>query len=151
MRSVTTLDLHDADRAMAAMRAECELRGDAAVLVVADAHGDPISLIAMDGTYAASITIAMNKAYTAARERRSTADLGRGARDPDTGFDVAYYGDPRIVGWGGGVPVFDNGACVGAIAVSGLPEADDLDIAAIGLAALHGSHSHSPGPTGIAG
>jgi glc operon protein GlcG len=50
-------------------------------------------------------------------------------RHPEKGFDIAYFGDPRFVGWGGGVPVWRDGEVVGAIAVSGLPQEDDIRIA----------------------
>jgi glc operon protein GlcG len=46
---------------------------------------------------------------------------------------MAYYGDPRFVGWGGGVPVIVAGNVVGSIAVSGLVEAEDMEVA--GMAA----------------
>ena len=48
---------------------------------------------------------------------------------------MAYYGDPRIVGWGGGVPVIVNGTVVGSVAVSGLTQEEDAELAAIGAAA----------------
>ena len=37
--------------------------------------------------------IATNKAWTAARERKPTRTIGQSARDPEAGFDIAYYGD----------------------------------------------------------
>jgi glc operon protein GlcG len=49
---------------------------------------------------------------------------------------MAYFGDQRYIGWGGGLPVVVEGAVVGAIAVSGLPELEDIEIAQIGVAAL---------------
>jgi len=57
-------------------------------------------------------------------------------RDPQFGFDIAYYGDPRYLGWGGGLPVIKDGAVVGAVAVSGLVEAEDIELAQIGVAAI---------------
>ncbi len=138
MRTLATLDLTDADRAIGAMRAECERRGQAGVLVVADNVGDPIVVIRMDGSFVASVKIAMNKAYTAARERKPSAEIGRKVRDPEKGFDIAYFGDDRMLGWGGGLPVIVDGACVGAVAVSGLPESDDIEIATLGVGAIVG-------------
>jgi glc operon protein GlcG len=49
---------------------------------------------------------------------------------------MAYFGDSRMTGWGGGVPVLIGGACVGAIAVSGLSEDEDDDLAEIGVKAV---------------
>src|SRR5512139_843031 len=136
MHQVTTLGHAEAQRAIQAIQAELQNRGKAAVIAVADAHGELIGLLRLDGAPLPSILIAANKAWTAARERKPTRELGQSARDPETGFDMAYYGDPRYIGWGGGLPVVVDGAVVGAVAVSGLPEAEDIDLAAIGVAAI---------------
>jgi len=83
----------------------------------------------MDGAPVSSIRIAANKAYSAARERKTTEEIGQKARHPEKGFEIAYFGDERFVGWGGGVPVWRDGEVVGAIAVSGLPQAEDIRLA----------------------
>lgn len=136
MQTHTSLGHREAALATEAIRAELDRRGRAAVVAVADAHGELISLLRLDGAPLASIVIAANKAWTAARERRPTREIGQAARDPETGFDIAYYGDPRYVGWGGGLPVIVDGAVVGSVAVSGLPELEDVELAGIGVAAI---------------
>jgi len=138
MHQVATLGHVDAQRAIQAIQAELQKRGKAAVIAVADAHGELISLLRLDGAPLPAIVIATNKAWTAARERKPTRELGQTARDPVNGFDMAYYGDPRYVGWGGGVPVIVDGAVVGSVAVSGLPEHEDMDLVQIGVAAIVG-------------
>ena len=139
MHQVTTLGHAEALRAVQAIHAELQRRNKAAVIAVADAHGELISLLRLDGAPQPSIVIAANKAWTAARERKPTRELGQAARDPVTGFDMAYYGDPRYIGWGGGVPVIIEGMVVGSVAVSGLPEQEDMDLVQIGVAAITGS------------
>jgi glc operon protein GlcG len=134
----THLGSAEAQRAMAAIQTELLGRGKAAVIAVADAHGELIALLRMDGARLPSIQIAMNKAWTAAREQVPTRDLGQKSRHPQEGFDMAYYGDRRYIGWGGGVPVVVAGAVVGAGAVSGLPEGEDMELAAFGAAAIFG-------------
>jgi glc operon protein GlcG len=136
MQSYVSLGLRESEIATQAIRGELARRGRAAVVAVADAHGDLISLVRLDGAPVASILIAANKAWTAARERTPTRAIGQSARDPETGFDIAYYGDPRYVGWGGGVPVVVDGSVVGSVAVSGLPELEDMELAEIGVAAI---------------
>lgn len=126
----------EAQRAIEAIQAELQKRGKAAVVAVADAHGELIGLLRLDGAPLPSIVIATNKAWTAARERKPTRELGQAVRDPETGFDMAYFGDPRYIGWGGGLPVVVGGAVVGAVAVSGLPEMEDIDVAQIGVKAI---------------
>ncbi|MGH9667861.1 MAG: GlcG/HbpS family heme-binding protein, partial [Bryobacteraceae bacterium] len=103
-----------------------------------DAHGELIAFARMDGAPLSSILIAKNKAWTAARERKTTKEIGEAARHPEKGFDIAYFGDPRFVGWGGGVPVRKDGNVIGSVAVSGLPQAEDMELAAMGAAMIAG-------------
>ena len=137
MRNEPTLGDEDAQTAVAAIRDQLRKRGKAAVIAVADAQGELLALLRLDGASRAAIQIATNKAFTAARERKPTVDIGRDARDARHGFDIAYYGDPRYVGWGGGLPVVHRGLVVGAVAVSGLPEDEDMQLAAVGVDAIH--------------
>ena len=136
MRNEPTLTDSDAETAVAAIRKQLRAEGKAAVIAVADAHGELLALLRLDGAPRAPIQIATNKAFTAARERRPTFEIGREARHPERGFDIVYYGDSRYVGWGGGVPVVHAGQVVGAVAVSGLPEQEDMRLAALGVAAI---------------
>jgi glc operon protein GlcG len=136
MNQHTSLSHSDAEKAIAAMKAELERRGQAAVLAVADHHGETIAVLRLDGAPLPSLQIAMNKAWTAARERKPSREIGQAARDPKDGFDVAYFGDKRYIGWGGGLPVMLESVCVGSVAVSGLPEMIDIEIAHVGLKAI---------------
>ncbi|MGA8705989.1 MAG: heme-binding protein [Steroidobacteraceae bacterium] len=132
----TPLGYDDARRALDACARDLARRGLAAVITVADDHGELIALMRMDGAPLSAIVIATNKAWTAARERRASAEVGLAARHPETGFDIGYYGDWRYVGWGGGVPVLIGGAVAGAVGVSGAPEAVDIEVAALGVEAI---------------
>ena len=136
MIQTTSLGVVEAQKVLAAIQAELERRGHAAVIAVADAHGELIALLRLDGAPLPSILIATNKAWTAARERQPSRALGQKARHPQDGFDMAYYGDPRYIGWGGGLPVLKDGVVVGSVAVSGLPEQEDMELAQIGVDAI---------------
>jgi glc operon protein GlcG len=133
-----SLGLDEAIKAIAAITAELKKRNLAAVIAVADANGELIALHRLDGSPLAPIKIAANKAWTAARERQPSRDVGQAARHPQTGFDIAYYSDERYIGWGGGLPVIVNGKVVGAVGVSGLPEEVDMELAGIGVKAITG-------------
>jgi glc operon protein GlcG len=133
-----SLGHNEAQTAIRAIQTELERRGKAAVIAVTDAHGELISLLKLDGTPPASIVIASNKAWTAARERKPSREIGQAARDTKDGFDLAYFGDKRYIGWGGGLPVIVDGQTVGAVAVSGLPELEDIELAEIGVKAITG-------------
>jgi glc operon protein GlcG len=130
------LDYAEARRAIDAIVAEVSRRGKAAVVVVADSHGELLALARMDGAAFSSITIASNKAFTAARAGKPSFDVGTKVRHPEQGFDIAYYGDPRYCGWGGGVPVKKDGRVVGSVAVSGLPQEEDMEVVQLGVAAI---------------
>ncbi len=123
------LDYSDARKMIDLLVGEITKRGKAGVIAVCDAHGELIAFARMDGAPYSSITIAMNKAYSAARERKPSKEIGNAARNPENGFDIGYFGDARFTGWGGGVPIRRNGDVVGAIAVSGLPQLEDMELA----------------------
>lgn len=129
-------DLGDAEalRAVTAIRDELLRRGRTAVIAVADAHGELVALLRMEGAPLESGPIAANKAFTAARLRKPSRALGESVRAK--GYDTSWYGDPRYLGWGGGVPVVVAGQVVGAVAVSGLSQDEDEALAALGIAAL---------------
>ena len=131
-----TLGYEDATRAIEAAIAEVARRGKAAVISVADSHGELLALARMDGAPLSSIAISANKAWTAVRAGKPTFDVGRKVRDPEQGFDISYYGDPRFCGWGGGIPVRRDGKVVGAVAVSGLPQEEDIEVSTLGVAAI---------------
>jgi len=131
-----TIEYAEARRALDAIYSEVLKRGKAGVIAVCDAHGDLIAFARMDGAPLSSITIAMNKAYSAARERKPTHEIGRAARNPEKGFDIGYFGDPRFTGWGGGVPVRKDGKVIGAVAVSGLPQLEDIELAEMGASII---------------
>ena len=133
MKIVPAIDYKDAKLIVDAIVDKAQQLGKSAVVAVTDAHGELISFARMDGAPLASIRIAANKAWTAARDRKPTKDIGDKIRDPEKGFDIAFYGDRRFVGWGGGIPIWKNGEVVGAIGVSGLSSAEDVALANLGL------------------
>jgi glc operon protein GlcG len=139
MRTLHTIDYSEAKRAVDLIVEKASQMHKAAAVAVADAHGDLIYFVRMDGAPVSSIHIAMNKAWTAARERKPTKEIGDKVKHPEKGHDIAYYGDPKYVGWGGGLPISKNGEVVGAIAVSGLSSNEDIALATLGVELIAGS------------
>src|SRR3984957_17260249 len=133
MRTIHTIDHSEARRAVDLIVDKASQKQKAAAIAVADAHGDVICFARMDGAPVSSIRIAMNKAWTAARERKPTREIGEKVKHPEKGHDIAYYGDPQYVGWGVGVPVWKNGEVIGAVAVSGLSSEEDVALATLGV------------------
>ena len=135
MISTRTLVYKDARRAIDAIVAEAARLKKSVVVVVADPHGEAIALARTEGAPLPSIVIASNKAWTAARTGKPSAEIGKRAAD-DVSFDIAYYGDARFCGWGGGIPVRRGGKVVGSVAVSGLSQEEDVALATMGAAAI---------------
>ena len=120
-----------------AIRAELERRDKGAPVAVVDAHGELQAFLRTDGCKLPSITIAINKAYTASREQDESLTVG--TRSRAEGFPMTNFGELRFVSWGGGFPLEVDGTVVGAVGVSGLPEAEDMELALHGIAALEQS------------
>jgi len=144
MRTSQTIEYSEAKRIIDLIVERALQMQKAAVIAVADSHGELIAFARMDGAPISSIRIAANKAWTAARERKPTKEIGEKVRHPEKGHDIAYYGDPQFVGWGGGVPVWKNGEVVGAVAVSGLSSNEDISLASLGAELIAGQGGDHP-------
>ena len=125
-----TLSHQDAMKIINAIQAELEKENKGAAIAVADAHGELLAFLRTDGCRLSSIIIAINKAFTAARERTESKQLGLASRQEQ--FSMTNFGDLRYTAWGGGVPIFYEGEVVGAVGVSGLPEDEDIVLARLG-------------------
>lgn len=133
VKTVQTIDYFEAKRAIDLIVEKALQTQKSVAVAVADPHGELIAFARMDGVALPSITIAVNKAWTAARARKPSQEVGEKVRHPERGYDIAYYGDPRFVGWGGGIPVWKNGELVGAVGVSGLSAEEDVSLARLGV------------------
>jgi glc operon protein GlcG len=132
MKTIPTIDYSSAEKAMSLIVQQAREMQKAVAIAVTDSHGELIAFARMDGVPLPSITIATNKALTAARTGKPTHEIGEKVRHPEKGHDISYYGDPRFVGWGGGIPVRKNGEVAGAVAVSGLSSIEDAALAKLG-------------------
>jgi glc operon protein GlcG len=141
MNTTQTLDYYEAKKIIDLIVSKALQMQKAAVIAVADSHGELIAFARMDGAPISSIRIAANKAWTAARERKPTKEIGEKVRHPEKGHDIAYYGDPRFVGWGGGIPVWKDGQVAGAVAVSGLSSSEDIVLAGLGVELVSGQQT----------
>jgi glc operon protein GlcG len=122
----------DALKIIEVIQAELEKGNKGAAVAVTDEHGELIAFLRTDDCRLPSINIAINKAYTAAREQKQSVSIGQSSRIE--GFPMTNFGDLRYTGWGGGVPICHEGEVVGAVGVSGLPEEEDVRLAKMGAA-----------------
>jgi glc operon protein GlcG len=119
-----------ASRIIDAVGGELIDRGAGAAVAIVDPHGELVAFLRTDGCPLASIDNAIHKAFTAAREGVESQVIGERSRGE--GFAITNFGDLRYTGWGGGVPVVVHGEVVGAVGVSGLSEAEDMELARMG-------------------
>ena len=134
MRNIPTIGHDDAADAVEAIRAALARRGQSAVIAVVDVAGELLAFLRTDGAPVSPVGVAMAKARTAARLKRATRVLGESIRARD--IDIAYYADAGLTGFAGGVPAWLGREVVGAVAVSGLSEAEDEELAALGIGAM---------------
>jgi len=120
MYQTMNLSHAEAQEMIAAIQKKVEAEHKAASIAVTDSHGELIAFLRMDGCHLPPLTIAINKAFTAARERRESGEVGQSSRTYP--FPMTNYGDLRYTGWAGGFPVMHEGKVVGAIGISGLDE-----------------------------
>lgn len=102
-------------------------------IAVVDSGGHLLMLHRLDGTFPASARVAEGKARTAAVFRKAT-------RDFEHAINSGRVAMAAMEGWTplqGGVPIFVDGVCVGAVGVSGAASADqDDEIARAGAAGM---------------
>jgi glc operon protein GlcG len=131
MRTCLALDLADAEKIVAAALAEAKTRGWHVTVAVVDAHGVPILLARMDEASPASVSMAKEKARSAALTGLPTKTLEAMAADRPGLLSVRDR-----VAVEGGLPILHQAQRVGGVGVSGLPSDKDALIAASGIAAL---------------
>ena len=134
MRQIIDLTLEDAMKIFLSLQAELIQQKKGAAVAVCDAHGELMAFFRTDECKLPSINIAINKAFTAARERRETKAIGNDSKTE--GFPMTNFGDLRYTAWGGGVPIVVQGKVIGAVGVSGLPEEEDMVLARKGAQML---------------
>jgi glc operon protein GlcG len=136
MEQFTKVSFKEATQMIEQVVLEAEKINKHVAVAVCGPEGELISFLRMDEASPASSTIAQNKAYTSARDRKSTKEMGEGMiaknRPP------AYWGDQRITGFGGGLPILQNSKVIGGIGVSGLSEAEDERIARAAIEKVYG-------------
>ncbi len=103
---------------------------------VVDRHGSLMSLLRVPGAPFHSTGIATDKAYTAASFGLATGEWGKVLPTLSETVQQGVPLQPRVVLFGGGIPIMHEGSCIGAVGVSGATEDQDIECARKGLEAL---------------
>jgi uncharacterized protein GlcG (DUF336 family) len=133
MISKAVLELADIKRIAAAAEAEALANNWAVTIALVDDGGHLLWLQRLDGAPPLTAHIAPAKARTAAIGRRESKvyeemiNKGR----------VSFLSAPQVNGMlEGGVPIIENGQCLGAVGVSGVKSNQDAQVARAGISAL---------------
>jgi uncharacterized protein GlcG (DUF336 family) len=126
------LTLADCEKIAAAALAEARRNKWSVAIAILDDGGHLLHFVRMDGATPASAAISVEKARTAALSRRPSAMWEQRIKEGRT----AMLKMPGILPVQGGVPILVDGACVGAVGVSGVQSHEDEQVAQAGIDAL---------------
>lgn len=122
MISRPSLTLAETDPIFSAARSLAQIENIAVTICLVDDGGHMLRLERMDDAPLISLRVAEGKARTALELRMSTSLLeSAAAAMPSMNAIAEFYP------FKGGIPLFHQGCCIGAIGVSGaIPEKDEL-------------------------
>jgi glc operon protein GlcG len=124
-----SIGAEQAKQLMAAAEAEAKKRNWKMNIAVVDTNGELVLFERMEGAQIASVTIAINKARTAARYRRESRAFYNAF---EAGHGYVATLDPNLVASAGGFPLVENGKLIGGIGCSGGTGDQDALICKIG-------------------
>lgn len=120
--------------ALHAAVAHAESLGIRINVALADSSGVQAGFLRMPGAFLHSIEIAIDKAYTAASFGFPTSQWPAIFAEDEALRTIAHR--PRLVAFGGGVPIRQGGVLIGGIGVSGGSVEQDEACARAGLRAI---------------
>jgi uncharacterized protein GlcG (DUF336 family) len=136
MLQQSMVSLEDARRMIAGGEAKANDIGQPMNLAIVDNGGNLVAFAHMDGAWKGSVDIAIDKAFTSAMFELPTGDLAGKAQPgkPFYGIHVSNHG--RVMIFPGGIPLKQDGQCVGAVGVSGGDNQQDQAVAEAAVSAL---------------
>ena len=135
-RTYTSLTLNDAMHMLSAAEGEATRLGIAYCVAVVDAGGHLVAFLRQDGALIGSIDLAIDKAATARMFDKSTSDLATLAQSGKPLYGIQESNGVKVVIFGGGIPVFLQGAIVGAVGASAGTVEQDIAVAEAAIRAL---------------
>ena len=106
-------------------------------IAVADAGGNLIAHVRMDGAWMGSVDISIKKAWTSRAFDISTKELSDMAQPKKDFYGIHATNDGRVIIFAGGVPIKRSGKVIGAIGVSGGSGDQDQSVAQAGAAVFN--------------
>lgn len=133
MLTINRLDLSDARILIEGAAAKAREIGVPMCIAVVDESGTLIAFERMDGGKVTSVTIAQDKAFTAAAARKATHDYNAANVPGNLAFGIHTEVGGRLSTVGGGLPVMVDGEVVGGIGLSSGTPQQDMDCAQAGI------------------
>ncbi len=130
------ITLEDAMKIIQAAQKKAAAVGQPMNIAVADAGGNLVAHVRMDGAWLGSVDIAINKAYTARAFDISTKDLATQSQPGAQFYGIHVSNRGRVMIFAGGIPLKRGGHVEGAIGVSGGSGEQDHAVAEAGVAAF---------------
>jgi len=130
------ITLNEAKNVIAAAEKKAAEIGQPMNIAVADAGGNLVAHVRMDGAWIGSIDISINKAFTSRAFDIATKDLAQHAQPGGQFYGIHASNGGRIMIFAGGIPLKRAGKVVGAIGVSGGSGEQDQAVAEAGAAAF---------------
>ena len=131
-----SVSLADAKRMIEAGEKKAGALGQPMNIAVADAGGNLVAHVRMDGSWIGSIDISQKKAYTSRAFDIATKDLAEHSQSGNQFFGIHASNGGKIMIFAGGVPLKRNGQVVGAVGVSGGSGEQDHAVAEAAAAAF---------------
>lgn len=130
------IQLEDAKRMIVAAEKKAKEIGQPMNIAIADAGGNLIAHVRMDGAWMGSVDISIKKAWTSRAFDIATKDLAEHSQSGRQFFGINASNDGKVMIFAGGIPLKKDGKVVGAIGVSGGSGAQDHAVAEAGAAAF---------------
>ncbi|MBU2953506.1 GlcG/HbpS family heme-binding protein [Marinobacter sp. F3R08] len=133
MLTIKRLDLADARILIEGAAAKAREIGVPMCIAIVDESGNLVAFERMDGGKITSVTIAQDKAFTAAAAKKATHDYNKVNTPGSLAFGIHTEVGGRISSVGGGLPVIVDGDVVGGIGLSSGTPQQDMDCAQAGI------------------
>ena len=124
--------------ACTAVQAAVEKAGELGIAInvsVVDSSAIEMAFLRMNNSFLPSMDIAKDKAYTSAGFGLPTMQW-KTILEGNTQLQAGIVARPRVITFGGGLPIFEDEEIIGAIGVSGGSEEEDVICAQAGIDAI---------------
>ncbi|AFJ48089.1 putative protein GlcG [Shimwellia blattae DSM 4481 = NBRC 105725] len=99
------------------------------VISVVDCGANTLLIQRMDNAFVTSVDISLNKAWSACCLKQPTHEITDVVQPGQSLYGLQLTNQQRIVIFGGGFPIIENGQVIGAVGVSGGTVEQDMEIA----------------------